>query len=319
VTTIDVVVITYLRPEVLRTCLEALSRQTVSPCHTIVVDSSPDERTREVTRDFSLVDYMWNADGAGNMTNSRNVALRNVDADVIAFLDDDAFAHTRFVEELLISIENSHMDLGCARTLNEIPNEESIGRDEIGVMTDDGILYGHFAADPGRNVEIRHGIGASMWFRREVLADLGGFREDFRGISGVREDADAFFRAHALGYRAVFVHKAVVTHVGAKQARGRRFDWRYQQWSQRNHMVLLANNLGVFSPISRRYVARSLKDIIQNRTSLHRCAAKILINTLGIVRGCIAGLWRNGPRARPPRRMDSEAEKLRLHLSAGNP
>jgi GT2 family glycosyltransferase len=315
-TTVDVVVITYLRPDVLRSCLEALSVQTASPCHTIVVDSSPDRRSEDVAREYPNVDYIRNPAGAGNMTNSRNVALKRVDADVIAFLDDDAFAHKQFVEELLLAFDHSSIDLGCARTLNETPNEEFIGRDQIGVMTDDGMLLGHFGANPGTDVEIRHGIGASMCFRTSVLADLGGFREDFRGISGVREDADAFLRAHALGYRAKFVHRAVVTHVGAPQAVGRRFDWRYGMWSYRNHMVLLSNNVGVLSPTIRRYVVQSFRDAFKSRGSWYRGIAKVLIAAFGMSRGLGAGLKRNGVHARSPRRHDEEAETIRAHLSS---
>lgn len=155
-----------------------------------------------------------------------------------------------------------------------------------------------------------------MCFRREVLGDLGGFREDFRGISGVREDADAFLRAHALGYRALFIHRAIVTHVGAAQARGRRFDWRYGIWGHRNHMVLLANNIGVLSPIVRRYVVRSFKDILNNGTTLPRKAAKALTTLFGITRGLGAGIKRNGLRARQPQRHDSEAELIRSRLSS---
>ena len=313
-TSVDIVVITYLRPAVLRSCLEALCSQTTKPCHTIVVDSSPDRLSEEVVCEFPGVSYIRNPSGAGNMTNSRNVALRMVDADIIAFLDDDAFANENFIEELVCAVASSQVDLGCARTLNGVPNEESVGESEIGIMTKEGALLGNFAADPGRDVEIRHGIGASMFFRKSVLADLGGFREDFRGISGVREDADAFLRAHALGYHAVFVHNAVVTHVGSPQARGRRFDWRYQQWSQRNHMVLLANNIGILEPMVRRFVATTYRDVVKSDAPWIRKCLRVCLATIGLTRGTGAGLKRNGLHPRPPRRHDGEAESLRVQL-----
>ena len=111
------------------------------------------------------------------------------------------------------------MRLGCARTLNDQPGEEAEGVDLIGKFTDSGEILGHFAAQPGYDVVIDHGIGATMSFRRKCLADLGGFREWFHGVSGVCEDTDAFLRARRLGHKAVFVHDAVARHVGAPQVR----------------------------------------------------------------------------------------------------
>ena len=63
----------------------------------------------------------------------------------------------------------------------------------IGRLLPDGRLTGFFGADPGRIIDVNHGIGANMAFRRHVLGRLGGFRDDFRGIGGVREDTDVFF------------------------------------------------------------------------------------------------------------------------------
>jgi GT2 family glycosyltransferase len=314
-TSVDVVVITYLRPEVLRSCLDALSRQTRKPCHVFVIDSSPDHHSENVVDDFPDVSYVRNPSGAGNMTNSRNVALTLVDSDVIAFLDDDAFANEHYIEELMRGVESSQIDLGCVRTLNDVQGEESVGKDQIGIITEDGVLLGNFAADPGRDVVIRHGIGASMFFTRAVLADLGGFREDFRGISGVREDADAFLRAEALGYLAIFVHRAVVQHIGAPQASGRRFDWRYNIAANRNHMVMLANNFGLLDPMVRLYVSAILRDIMERDAPISRRWLRIFVALLGLTRGVVAGLVRNGSHPRDPRRVDDEAFLIRHHLA----
>ena len=92
-----------------------------------------------------------------------------------------------------------------------------------------------------------------MAFRRSVLAELGGLRDDFTGVA-VREDTDLFLRVRALGYRAVFTPHAVVDHVGAPHVRGRRFDYRYIYSARRNHVLLLARNFGLCSPELRRWI-----------------------------------------------------------------
>jgi GT2 family glycosyltransferase len=80
--------------------------------------------------------------------------------------------------------------------------------------------------------------------RREVVARLGGFREDYPGISGVREDSDMCLRVKSLGYHILFNPAACADHIGAPQAKGNRFDYRYTFFGQRNHMVLLIRTWG---------------------------------------------------------------------------
>ena len=94
-----------------------------------------------------------------------------------------------------------------------------------------------------------------MSFRRSTLEALGGFREYYTGISGVREDADSFFRARGLGLKAVFIYDAVANHVAAPQSRGRRFDSRYHHWANRNTAILMVANFGPSSHYYRRNAA----------------------------------------------------------------
>ena len=315
---VTVVVITYMRPGPLKKCLEHLAQQTQPADQLIVVDASPDGESQAVASAVPGVEYMRNPNGAGNMTNSRNVALASATGDLIAFLDDDAYPAPDYVEQLRRAYQDSSIGLACSRTLNGQPGEDRIGMDRIGKFDErDGTLSGNFAADPGTAVvDIDHGIGATMSFRRSTLLDLGGFREDFRGISGVREDADAFLRARALGYRAVFISSAVAEHVAAPQARGKRFDRRYQLWAGRNHAILLVNNYGVAAPILRRSVATVVSNELRDQShSVPRRVARAGIGLGGMLLGVWVALRNHGWRPQTPRREDADAEQLRLHLA----
>ena len=55
----------------------------------------------------------------------------------------------------------------------------------------------------------------------------------------------------AAGYRLVYTPDAVVEHVAAPYAKGRRFDLRYAYWAQKNHLILLIRNFGLGAPIVR--------------------------------------------------------------------
>ena len=251
--TTSVVIITYRRPDCVRTNLEHLAAQVHPADQVLIVDGSEDIESERITGEFGFATYLRNPRGAGNMTSSRNAAIPHLTGDVVVFLDDDAFPEPDYLDRLTsFCADRPDVMLGCARTLNGEENEAMTGVDRLGTFLDDGTLLGYFAAEPGHDVPIAHGIGATMWMRRSLIAELDGFREFFTGVSGVREDADLFFRAKARGYQAWFVHAAVARHVAAPQAKGRRFDLRYQHWAARNHALLLIANFGMTSAVFRR-------------------------------------------------------------------
>jgi GT2 family glycosyltransferase len=283
----SVVIITYRRARFVRTNLEQCAKQIRPPDQVLVVDGSEDEQTHQVVSDFPFATYVRNPRGAGNMTSSRNAALSHATGDVLIFLDDDAYPEADYVQRVMAFCE-AHPDaaLGCARTLNGQPDEASIGLERIGKFCEaDGSIDGFFAADPGRDLPIDHGIGATMWIRRFLIDELGGFREFFTGVSGVREDADLFLRARALGYQAWFVHRAVALHVAAPQAKGKRFDLRYQHWAARNHALLLIANFGMTSAVFRRSVLRSVPANLGYGGAYYRRMVRTGVIVLGYLRG----------------------------------
>lgn len=314
--TVSVVIITYVRPDFVRQCLDHLLAQTRPAEQIVVVDASPDDATEKLVAGYQEVSYLRNHAGAGNMTNSRNAALRVVTGDVIAFLDDDAFPEPDYLQQLAAAYEDPSVGLACCRTLNGQPGEDTDGVDEIGKFRPDGTLTGNFAADPGSTIDIDHGIGATMSFRWEVLYELGFFREDYRGISGVREDADVFLRSRERGHRAVFIPAAVARHVAAPQARGQRFDLRYHHWIHRNHTILLINNFGLTSPTLWRFAYRSpVQDLHSDRSLLSRVARAILAFA-GVLRG--TGYWLIRYRGRRPPAIgaDSLSTEIRAAMQA---
>ena len=317
--TLSVIVVTLNRPQELRRCLQCLCDQVPRPEQVIVVDASEDDLSRVVADDFRTcgVLYLRNENGYGRMTRSRNIGLHRATGEIIAFLDDDAFAHAGWRTNLMATYgDDKTIGAVGGRALNNQAGESSEGVDEIGKLKSDGTLSGFFAADPGRTLEVDHVMGCNMSFRREVLAKLGGFREDYPGISGVREDSDMCLRVREIGYRIVFNPRAVVDHLGAPQATGQRFDVRYSFYSQRNHIVLLWRNFGPKSPIFSRYLLSGARSTLLD--SLKRIASGVV--RLGAFLGGTAVGAASGYRivsrtGRSPLRNDEEGRKLREILS----
>ena len=140
------------------------------------------------------------------------------------------------------------------RQIRRQPGELTDGLDAIGQLLDDGTLTGHFAADPGRVVDVDHLLGANMAFRRSVLDQLGGIRDGYAGTC-IREETDLCLRVQRAGYRLLYTPDAVVEHVAAPYAKGERFDLRYAYWAQKNHLILLIRIFGISDPRVRRFAA----------------------------------------------------------------
>jgi GT2 family glycosyltransferase/SAM-dependent methyltransferase len=313
---LSVVIVTWNRPDYVRNCLGHLARQSRRPSEIVVVDASADEATATIVDSFPAASYVSFPGGAGHMTTSRNVGLLHVSGDIVAFLDDDAFVRPGWAEALVAAFADARVGAVAGRTCNGVPDEERVGVEAIGRLLSDGNLTGNFAADPGALIDVDHGIGANMSFRREALLELGGFRDDFGGVGGVREDTDMFLRLRALGYRAVFSPTAVVDHVGAPHIRGRRFDYRYAFWSRRNHMLLLARNFGLGSPEFGAYTTRAVRHPVggERSASSARRAARAVIGIAGVVAGGLVSVRKARWRAVDPSRRNGDAEAIRLNL-----
>lgn len=298
--TISVLIITYRRPQFLREQLEHLARQDVPPGQVLVVDASPDEESAQVAAAHPTVTYVRNPAGAGNMTSSRNAGLAHVRGDVIAFLDDDAYPRPDYVQRLRdFVVQHAAVAIGCCRAVNDVPGEAARGVDEIGTFDGYARLTGNFAADPGRDLPVDHGLGATMWIRTSLMRELGGFREYFPGTAA-REDTDLFLRARQLGHQAWFVRGAVAQHVAAPQEGGERFDRRYTYWSAHNHALLL---LAAYGCRDVRFWRSLVRDVLAQLTyggPSHRRVARAVLVGAAWGRGIVFGMRLFGPGPRPP-------------------
>ena len=300
--TASVIVVTLDRPDCLLKCLQCLFAQTVKPLQVIVVDGSPAGQSRAIVQRFPQALYLQNPHGYGHMTLSRNIGLSHARGDVVAMIDDDAFAEPPWLEHLLEVYADPKVGGVGGRAINNLP-EPDVPADQIGRLWPNGCLAANFHADPKRIIEVDHIIGCNMSFRRDVLLKLGGLRDDFPGTE-VGEDTDISLRVRRLVYKIMFNPAACVFHVGAPHARGRRFGVRYEFFHRRNNFILLLRNFGP-RPIVWRYLGRTsflagLSAIRKTGNALLRLLAHFAGAAVGIVQGC-AMVLRDG--TDPVRRM----------------
>lgn len=309
---LSVCIVTYERPDFLSRCLRSLKDVLSDDAEVVVIDASTaDHRESVHALDPSFV-YIHAPQLAGWMTRSRNEALKWVRGEIVSFLDDDVVVRPGWERAIRASFRDATISAVAGRTCNGVPGEEHYDR-PIGRLQPDGTLTDGFASRPSRPVEVDHGIGANMTFRRSILADLGGFRDDYPGTA-LREDTDMFLRVRAIGGRTVFAPDAVVDHRPAPHVRGERFDTRYKLYGRRNHMVLLARADGIGSPMLRRWMIGQFRAVASVSGAVARLR-RLGVTVIGLGWG-LAALPRTARwRALPPRRDDALGRDIRRLLN----
>jgi len=116
---------------------------------------------------------------------SRNRGSEAASGDVIAFMDDDAIAEERWVEELLTVYERRDVPaVGGRMTAQWVADKPHFLPAEFYWLV--GVTPPRFgpANDADEGGEVRNTYGGNMSFRREVLDDLGGFSPEMGGREG---------------------------------------------------------------------------------------------------------------------------------------
>ncbi|WP_448006672.1 glycosyltransferase family 2 protein [Agromyces bauzanensis] len=309
---VSVCVVTYERPQFLQRCLSSLNETLGGDVEVVVVDASKADHGELVREVVPSAVYVHAPHLAGWMTRSRNEALRWARGEIISFLDDDVVLRPGWQQNMLAAFEDPAVAAVAGRTCNGVPGEEQYDR-PIGRLLPDGRLTDGFASDLDRPVEVDHGIGANMSFRRSVLAELGGFRDDYPGTA-LREDTDVFLRVRALGRRALFAPRAVVDHRPAPHVHGARFDTRYKLYARRNHMVLLARDGGIGSKTLRHWVASQFSSVSRARGVSGR-TRRLGVTVVGVAWGAAAMVRCARWRPLPPKRDDAVGREIRTALS----
>jgi glycosyltransferase involved in cell wall biosynthesis len=204
----DLVVATVGRVGELSRMLDSLVAQTHDRLRVIVVDQNPDDRLNDAL-DGVRLDVLRLRSEPG-LSHARNAALEHLDADLVAFPDDDCI----YPEDLLERV---------ARRFQDDPGLDGLtGRaaDEAGVSSpswkrDAAVLTGD-------NLWNR-AISFTIFLRREVVADVGRFDERL-GLGAPEpwssgEEIDYLVRAIRGGARIEYDPSLIVGHArGADDA-----------------------------------------------------------------------------------------------------
>ena len=211
---VSVVICSYAeeRWDLLMGALDSVRRQTVVPQQTIVVvDYNMDLYKRLI---FTVPDaVIVENTGPKGLSGARNTGAGVANAEIVAFLDDDAEAAPDWLE-LLVALYDDPDVLAVG---GRVAPRWEVGRPGYFAEELDWIVGCTYRGMPKVATEVRNVIGANMSFRAEVLNRVGGFNTVL-GRQGVLplgcEETELCIRAviGAPGSRVVYEPAALVRH-----------------------------------------------------------------------------------------------------------
>ena len=219
--------------ELLLRCLDGVAAQTVVPDRILVMDNGSTDASvadarRRCAEDGRLAGRTEIVELGENLgfAAANNRAIGRCETEFVALLNPDAFPHPRWLERLLDAARR-HPTASAFGSRQMLAGSPDV-LDGIGdVFHVSGLSWreGHgrrLRADDLEEREIFSPCAAAALYRRQALAEVGGFDEDFFCYF---EDVDLGFRLRLIGHRAIAVPDAVVDHVGSASTGGRRSDF----------------------------------------------------------------------------------------------
>jgi GT2 family glycosyltransferase len=204
--------------------IESCEQQTVAPLETIVVVDHNPGLLRRLRSAVSHVQAIENGEEPG-LSGARNSAIAAARGEILAFLDDDAAAAPDWLEQLTAPYADEAV-IGVGGSIDPVwPRRR---RPAALPPEFDWVVGCSYRGLPETTSPIRNMIGANMSLRRDVFAEVGGFRTGM-GRIGTRplgcEETELCIRARRRFPAAVilFEPRARVRHRVTLERTG----WRY--------------------------------------------------------------------------------------------
>ena len=165
----------------------------------------PTRFTREVVASFAGVEYRRNERGIGSTATSRAIGISDVTEDVVAFIDDDAYAEPEWLEELLRSVRGrtaSPRSAVAPATGSPMRRTRESGRSACCCPTAGS--RDSSPPIPAANVTVDHLLGANMSVRMSAVQRSSAASGDFYPGTCLREETDIALRMRRAGMKIIY-------------------------------------------------------------------------------------------------------------------
>lgn len=210
---VAVLVLNYNGKNHLAECLQSLLILDYENYKVYVVDNgSADGSVKYANELFPWVEVIAFEKNLG-FAKAYNEAIKKVDADLVALLNNDTKVDRKWLQELVNAILEDKLiaAVGSKILLYDNPqllNHAGAKITLIGGGFDIG-LYRQDANEYNMKKPVGAVCGAAMLVKKDVFLEMGGFDDDFFAYF---EDTDFCWRAWLYGYKVIYVPTSVVYH-----------------------------------------------------------------------------------------------------------
>jgi glucosyl-dolichyl phosphate glucuronosyltransferase len=259
--TVTVIICAYTleRWDALKIAVESCLGQSRRPDQVVVVVDHNDELLERAAGELHGIIVVDNTSTKG-LSGARNTGVEASTGEIIAFLDDDAFADPGWLDALCAPFRDDTV-AGTGGWI--VPAWQHAAADWF-PETYYWILGCSYLGLPESGATLRNPIGANMAMRRSVFAAVGGFTSGIGRIGKVPlgcEETELCIRytAHAPSDRFVLTRDAVVHHLVPPS----RLSWHYFRtrcWAEGLSKAAVSSLVGTKSGLAseRAHLARSL-------------------------------------------------------------
>jgi len=192
------------RTEEVKRFLEHLDRQTYRDFELIVVDQNPDDRLVPILETYKSRFPILHLRSERGLSRARNVGLKHISGDIVAFPDDDCWYPPDLLERVARFFrEHSDIDVLTGRSVDE-NGELSAGRSDAS----SGVVNFFNVWKRGRSI--------SMFLKSAVITQIGDFDESL-GVGagtpwGAGEETDYLLRTLKNGFRIYYKADLTIYH-----------------------------------------------------------------------------------------------------------
>ena len=214
---VSVIIANWNGKQYLKTCLDALCEQTFKDFRVTIVDNGSTDGSIEFVRENYPEVEIVALDRNYGFAKANNIAMQKAlseETEYIALLNNDTKADTFWLDELVKTMDADNRVGMCASKLLKMDNPEIL--DSAGHILVNGLVYDRGGNEPDRGqydkkVDIFGACAAACLYRKDMLEEIGLFDESY---GSYYEDAELSWRAYKVGWKAKFVPRSVVFHVG---------------------------------------------------------------------------------------------------------
>lgn len=169
---ISVIIPVYNAEKYLRSCLDSVLAQTYKNWEAVCVNDGSTDNSQKILEEYAAKDNRFliiNQENGGG-SSSRNRALKTINGQFVAFLDNDDLYHPQYLEILYTNLQNTHADISCCSYL-KFYGDTDHNFTERYTVNFDNIQTSPFKAKFGRKKKIE----SLMWcklYKAELLKNI---------------------------------------------------------------------------------------------------------------------------------------------------